>query len=217
MRMTEKRMGLLLAGFDRSAVAADEFDDWYDTEHIPERGRVPGVVGCERWTGVDDPNISIATYDLEAPAVLQSPAYRAIAGANLSPWSKRITGKCRRICRFEAEQLTPGGRAAPAGAGGLMFFAMNVAPEAEADFNAWYDQEHVPSLAAVPGTLCARRYRILDAVSEGLQRYLAVYHLESPEVCSSAPWKKAIETPWTHRIRPQTRDRLRLVLRPYRR
>ncbi len=208
-------MGLLVAGFDRSAVAADEFNDWYDTEHIPERKRVKGFVNCERWLGAEDSNISIATYDLESPAVLQSPAYRAIAGANLSPWSKRIIGKCRRICRFEAEQLTPGNRAAPPGAGGLMMFAMNVAPEAEADFNDWYNQEHVPSLAAVPGCLCARRFRILDAVSEGRQRYLAVYHLESPEVCSSDPWKKAIETPWTLRIRPHQRDRLRIVLRRY--
>ena len=41
------------------------------------------------------------------------------------------------------------------GAGGLMMFAMNVMPAAEADFNAWYDQEHVPRLAAVPGCLTA--------------------------------------------------------------
>jgi len=207
-------MGLLVAGLERSAVAADEFDDWYDTEHLPERRRVPGVVTGQRWVGADDPAISIAIYDLEAPDVAQSPAYRAVSGENRSPWSKRISGKCRRICRFVAEQTLPGNRTGPAGAGGMMMFAMNVVPEAEADFNAWYDQEHVPSLAAVPGTLCARRFRILDADSEGRQRYLAVYHLESPGVCSSAPWKKAIETPWTHRIRPQTRDRLRIVLKP---
>lgn len=213
--MADSGMGLLIAGFDRSAVAADEFDDWYDNEHIPERKRIKGVVNCERWLGAEDSTISIVTYDLDSPTVLQSPAYQAISGASLSPWSKRITGKCRRICRFEAEQLPPGNRAAPPGADGLMMFAMNVAPEAEADFNDWYNQEHVPSLASVPGCLCARRSRILNAESEGRQRYLAVYHLRSPEVCSSDPWRKAIETPWTHRIRPSQRDRLRIVLRRY--
>ena len=210
-------MGLLVAGFDFSAVAEDEYNDWYDMEHIPERARVPGFVNCERWLGAADPKISIATYDLAAPAVLQSPAYRAIAGENLSPWSKRVTGKGRRICRFEAEQILPGDRAAPPGAGGLLLFAMNVAPEAEADFNAWYDKEHVPALAAVPGCLSARRFRIEKAVSQGQQRYLALYHLASPDVCSSDAWKKAVETPWTHRVRPHTRDRLRLVLRRYQR
>jgi len=27
---------------------------------------------------------------------------------------------------------------------------MNVAPEHEAEFNEWYDTEHIPALAAVP-------------------------------------------------------------------
>ena len=209
-------MGLLVAGFNFSSVAADEFNDWYDTEHIPERQRVKGFVNCERWIGVEDPKVSIATYDLESLAVLQTPAYRAIAGANLSPWSKRVTAKCRRICRFEAEQTLPGSLAAPAsGANGMLFFAMTPTPEAEADFNAWYNEEHVPALAAVPGCLSARRFKIVNGASEGNHRYLALYHLAQPEVQTSDAWKKAVDTPWTHRIRPQTRDRLRIVLRRY--
>ena len=69
-------MGLLVAGFNFSTVAEDEFNDWYDTEHVPERARTPGFINCERWIGADDPKISIATYDLETLAVLQSPAYQ---------------------------------------------------------------------------------------------------------------------------------------------
>ena len=102
--------GLLIAAFDFSNVAADEFNDWYDTEHIPERERVPGFLRCERWLGADDARQSVATYDLAALDVLQSPAYRAIGGENLSPWSKRVTAKCRRLLRFEGEQILPGGR-----------------------------------------------------------------------------------------------------------
>lgn len=214
--MSSERMGLLVAGFDYSPVAEDEFNDWYDTEHIPERKRVTGFVNCERWIGADDPKVSIATYDLASLAVLQTPAYRAIAGANLSPWSRRVTGKCRRICRFEAEQILPGDLSAPAGAGGMLLFATDVAPEAEATFNDWYNQEHLPRLAAVPGCLCARRFRILQAVSEGRQRYLSLYHLATPGVCSSGAWREAVETPWTRQIRPQLRDPLRIVLHRYR-
>ena len=32
--------GILIAAMNFSDVAADEFHDWYDTEHIPERLRV---------------------------------------------------------------------------------------------------------------------------------------------------------------------------------
>ena len=208
-------MGLLLAGFDFSPVHEDEFNDWYDTEHVPERRRVPGFGRIERWIGAENPKIAIATYDLESPEVLKSDAYRSIAGANLSPWSKRMTGKLKRICRFEAEQMPPGNVKAPDNAGGMLMFAMNVAPEAEQEFNAWYDEEHIPALAAVPGCLAARRFRITSAASDGNQRYLALYHLASADVCSSPAWKKAAGTEWTARMRPHFRDPLRLPLRRY--
>lgn len=208
-------MGLLVAGFDASPVAEDEFDDWYDTEHIPERRGIPGFVNCERWIGVENPRLSIATYDLASLDVLRMDAYRSISGANLSPWSKRMTGKARRICRFEAEQLPPANRAAPEGAGGLLLVAMNAAPEAERELNAWYDEEHVPRLSAVPGCLSARRFRITNAVSEGKQRYLAIYHLSSPEVCASKVWQDAAVTDWTLKMRSHFRNQMRIPLRRY--
>lgn len=204
-------MGLLVAGFNFAGAVEDEFNDWYDTEHIPERKRIPGFINAERWLGADDPKVSIATYDLESLEVLQSAAYRAIAGDNLSPWSKRVTGKCQRICRFEAVQILPGAQAGPADAGGMLLFAMNVKPDAEAEFNEWYDTEHVPRLAQVPGCLLARRFR----ANGGTHRYIATYHLVAPEVCASKRWEEAAVTPWTLKLRPATFDRLRLVLRRY--
>jgi hypothetical protein len=81
--------GVLIAAMDFSNVAADEFNDWYDMEHVPERQRVPGFLTLQRWIGTESPRQSVATYDLDNLAVLQSPGYRAIGGENLSPWSKR--------------------------------------------------------------------------------------------------------------------------------
>ena len=208
--MTEP-MGLLLAGMNYSPVSEEEFNDWYDTEHVPERLRVKGFVNAQRWLGAEDPRDSIATYDLDLLDVLATPAYTSIAGANLSPWSKRVTGRVRRICRLEAEQTLPGRQAAPENAGGLLMNAMNVAPEAEAEFNKWYDEEHIPALAAVPGCLCARRFR----TNGGTHKYLALYHLTEPEVQASPAWKKAVDTPWTAKVRPHFRDHLRIVLRRY--
>jgi hypothetical protein len=43
--------GLLVAAFDFSTAHADEFHDWYDLEHIPERMAVAGFGACERWIG----------------------------------------------------------------------------------------------------------------------------------------------------------------------
>ena len=61
---------------------------------MPEREAVPGFGACERWIGVDDPFVSVATYDLESVDVLRGADYKAIAGENLSVWSKRVTAMC---------------------------------------------------------------------------------------------------------------------------
>jgi hypothetical protein len=203
--------GILIAAMNIAEAAADEFHDWYDTEHLPERERVPGFLVCRRWLGTADPKISVATYDLDDVGVLQSPAYRSIAGDNLSPWSKRVTARVERLMRFEGEQSLPGDRLPPADAGGLLVNAMNVDPAAEAEFNEWYDNEHVPLLAAVPGVLCARRFRATSAN----RRYVALYHLVSPDVQATAAWKRAADTEWTRRMRPSFRDHLRLVCARY--
>jgi hypothetical protein len=181
--------------------------------------------------GDEQPALSVATYDLDSVDVLRSEAYASIAYGNLSVWSKRVTAMCKRLLRFEGTQIAPGD-AAPEGAGALLLNAMNVAPEAEDEFNAWYDEEHVPALAGVPGTLAARRYRSTEtgacsgevdagsptrtcAKNGGTHRYVAIYHLESPDVARSAAWTAAVDTPWTARVRPHFRDRIRILTRRY--
>jgi hypothetical protein len=206
--------GILIAAMDFSNVAEDEFNDWYDTEHLPERQRVPGFLTGQRWLGADNPKQSVATYDLESLSVLQGAAYRAVGGANLSPWSKRVTARVQRLLRFEGDQILPGDQTAPGNAGGLLLVAMSPALAVETAFNAWYDNEHVPALANVPGVLSARRFR---NVGDG-PKYIALYHLNAPAVVDGAEWKAASgSTPMPEHIRPQISDRLRLVCRSCRR
>jgi hypothetical protein len=203
--------GILLAAMDFSAAPEDEFHDWYDLEHIPERLRVPGFLNGERWIGVSNPKLSVATYDLDNIGVLRSTPYLAIAGGNASPWTKRTARFRKSLMRYEGEQLFPGDLMAPAEAVALLVVATNIAPEHEQDFNEWYNTEHIPALAAVPGTLRARRYRGTGAT----QRYVALYHFASPGVASSPEWRKAAETPWTQRLRPHVREMMRIECRRY--
>ncbi len=203
--------GILIAAMNIGNAADDEFHDWYDTEHLPERQRVPGFLLCQRWMGTADRRVSIATYDLENIDVLKSPGYAAIGGANLSPWSKRVTGQVERLMRFEGDQVLPGDKLPPDNAGGLLLNSMNVDPAAEAEFNEWYNTEHIPMLGAVPGVLCARRFKATSAN----RRYVALYHLVSPDIQATDSWKKAANTPWTERMRPHFRDHLRVVCTRY--
>ena len=198
--------GLLFASFDYSPAQEDEFHDWYDLEHIPERLRVPGFLNAQRWLSVEHPKVAVATYDLSNHDVLYCPEYKAIGYENASVWTKRVTGIAGRILRFAGDQLVPGDAVGPDEAQGLLVASMNVDPAAEAEFNAWYDKEHLPQLAAVPGVLSARRFQ---AAGEGIEKkYLALYHLTSVDIGRSDAWKKAANTPWSEKMRPHFRDPL---------
>lgn len=205
--------GILLVGFDYTNAHADEFHDWYDLEHVPERQGVPGFGLCERWVSVANPKHAVATYDLESLSVLESAPYRAIAFENLSVWSKRVTAMCQRLIRFDGTQTLPGDADSPPGAGGLLVNAMNVEPGYEAEFNEWYDHEHIPALSAVPGVMAARRFR--DGT--GTHRYLALYHLATADVPLTEAWKTSAASPWTEKLRPHFKNHLRILAQRYRR
>lgn len=207
-----KLLGALIVVYDFSALGGDEFNDWYDTEHVPERLAVNGFINAQRWLAIDNPKLSVVTYDVEHADVLNSPAYRAVSGANSSPWTMRIGKKCKLMALYVGEQIFPGDCVGPEPAGGLLLLAMNVDADIEAEFNRWNDTEHFPRLAAISGVLAARRFRCL----RGRQKYLAVYHTREPGVIDSPAWIQARETPWTWRMRPHTRDRMRIVCERYR-
>jgi hypothetical protein len=75
----------------------------------------------------------------------------------------------------------------------------DVAPEHGAELNAWYAEEHLPRLAAVPGVLSARRFMAADPATS--PRYLAANRLKRREVFASSAWIEARETPWTLPVR----------------
>jgi hypothetical protein len=69
-------------------------------------------------------------------------------------------------------------------------------PAQEADFNAWYDREHMQERVAIPGFRYARRFRTNDG---GPRRYLALYVTESLDVFRSDAYQRAFtqQTPWS--------------------
>ncbi len=206
--------GFLLGAFDFSTARADEFHDWYDLEHLPERQRVPGFSACERWIGIDAPTAAVAIYDLDSIEVLGSAAYKAIAYENLSPWSKRMVGKAKLLLRFEGVQILPGREGAPQNAGAMFLDAMNVVPEAERAFNGWVDNAHIPAVKAVDGVLAARRFTS-EQEGAGLRRHVAIYHLADPDVLRSPAWKAVFDDASEAGMRPHIRDRLQIPTRRY--
>ncbi len=199
-------LGLVLEIANHAALPQSDVADWYLGTRLPRRAAVPGVLAAERFVNIEDANVSIAVYDLGDVAVAASAAFKA-AG---SEQDVRIAAGSPSLMMFEGRQTLPGVVASPKGAAGLLVNGMSAAPEGEEEFNRWYNEEHIPALSAVPGCILARRFVATNGCP---QKYLALYHLDSPDVVKTQAWAKAVETPWTLKIRPYMRDRLRIVCR----
>jgi hypothetical protein len=78
---------------------------------------------------------------------------------------------------------------------------------AEADFNDWYTQEHMPGLAAVPGTVRAMRLYNRD----GAPRYHALYLMQTRDTFGSPQWLAVRGTDWSSRVRPHFKNTKRTM------
>ncbi len=197
--------GLLLTMTEPPPQMEEEFNAWYDSEHLPERLSIPGFSSARRWVDPRAPAGTgkyLATYELERPQVLETPEYLAHVGEHFTPWSKRCLSRCVLFRRWACAQILPGDAAPDPTARALFFACGEVPAEHEAEFNKWYDTEHIPLLAAVPGVLHARRF--LDPASK--PHHIALYELADADVAGSAPWNAALATPWAKRIDTLTRD-----------
>src|SRR5260370_8381708 len=85
---------------------------------------------------------------------------------------------------------------------------MNIRDGDEAEFNRVYDTEHVPMLSQVPGVTKVSRYRLEKTNDPKMQKYLAIYEIDSPEIVDSPAWKEKGEWgDWAPKIRPHTTER----------
>jgi hypothetical protein len=83
---------------------------------------------------------------------------------------------------------------------GLLMVYVDVPAEVEAEFNRWYDEEHIPERLSIPGVLSAARY----VAVRGGPKYLACYELTEPEAYFSDTWQHYLNNPteWSKRMAP---------------
>ena len=100
--------GFLLVTMQPPPALEEEFNAWYDTEHIPERRAVPGILTALRYVAIEGGHPRyLAMYDLESLDVMTSPAYLKVAHDKSSPWTKRVTSRVK-VWRSAGPQIYPG-------------------------------------------------------------------------------------------------------------
>jgi len=99
--------GFLLVQMQPPPAFEEEFNDWYDTDHIPERLAVPGFETARRFVCIDGWPRYLALYDLASLDVLDTPAYHRVSGDRFTPWTRRVLSRVR-VFRATGTQHYPG-------------------------------------------------------------------------------------------------------------
>ena len=218
--MTGSATALLFVQADVEAGHEAEWNRWYNEKHVPDLLSRPGFLGGRRFervaegVGVAGPLPRyLAAYDLADAAALNTDEYRAIRQPPIyTEQDRSMLRLFRNANRAVFAQIGewPAGGADVAAAGGLIAAGLVPTTEGEEEYNAWYEQEHIPYILAVPGVLRVRRFRAL----EGEPAYLALWDLTAPEVRGSEAFARAADTPWSARIRQRCERKVTGLYRP---
>jgi hypothetical protein len=94
---------------------------------------------------------------------------------------------------------------------GMLLTSMDVDAADEADFNRWYDREHLKERVAIDGFLEARRY----VAHTGSPKYLLLYSTEAIEVLDSPAYRARLNNPteWSRRTMAGFKNMIRVVAR----
>jgi hypothetical protein len=94
---------------------------------------------------------------------------------------------------------------------GMLLTSMDIDPSDEAEFNRWYDREHLEERVAIPGFLEARRY----VAHDGKPKYLSLYSTETFEVLDSPAYRTALanQTAWSKANIARFKNMIRAVAR----
>lgn len=204
--------GLITVWLDVPPEREEEFNDWYDREHLAQVVAVPGFVSARRYRVDDAPLKYLAWYDTADETVEAGADFQGIVDKP-TPWSQRM----RRFYGDKRERMSfrlmrDVGREPAEDTPWLYIVHTDIPDDIVDEYNEWYDKEHLPRLVTVPGVIRARRYN----ATSGAPRYLTAYELTDPNAFESPEGLQARKTPWTAKMRSlfyNTRRRMcRLIL-----
>jgi hypothetical protein len=94
---------------------------------------------------------------------------------------------------------------------GMLLTSMDIDAPHDAEFNRWYDREHLEERVAIPGFLEARRY----IAHQGSPKYLSLYSTATFEILDSPAYRTALanQTAWSKANIAHFRNMIRAVAR----
>lgn len=197
---------LLLVYSDPGDVPLDEFNDWYDNEHVPLRMQFPEFHNGFRFTSADHVRPRwMATYEVEA-GFLETDRYGWLR-SHRSEREQDVVHRLPTLDRRIYDQIRDYGELH-----GLPRYQVVVGMTStdEAGLLDWYDEEHVPLLLQIPGWHRVRQFRLREGSGEAL---LAIHDIDDPALFNTTQWKVATSTPRRTSAMSSVTQRSRRVFR----
>ena len=198
----KKGSGLMLVFVDVPSEREEEFNEWYNTEHLQELMSVPGILNCARYEAVKSGPKHLAVYEFENAQVIDTDAFK---NRPITPWAQKVGPRAIATTRINnvyemihpasVSDIIANSEMAPA----LQIGRMGVSSENEKEWNDWYSTVYVPNYETVPGVIRGRRWKAY----RGEPDYAVMYEFENEFVSETKEWEDVRDAhPDTARIRP---------------
>jgi hypothetical protein len=93
--------GMLLTSMNIDPEHEEDFNRWYDREHLEERVAIEGFIEARRYVAEEGAPKYLCLYSTEQIEVLDSPAYKTRL-ANPTEWSKKTMARFKNMIRSVA-------------------------------------------------------------------------------------------------------------------
>lgn len=197
----------------KPGLSLDQFHEWYNNEHGPTRLRLPHIfTNGLRYAATDGetPHF-LAAYDVASMHHLDTPTYTSLR-ENRSPREGDTIGQVdvKRyfydlLSEHKSPLFAPIEHLSDDEAHGLVLvaveFTLTDVEGAEDKLAQWYEEEHTPMLAKVPGWLRTRRFQTATALDPHAPRkFLALHEFARDNALGGPEFQAATNTKWRTEI-----------------
>jgi hypothetical protein len=189
-----------------------EYERWIVEQYLPRMMEISGFLSAEPCAAVTGGPKYMAFFQIASADIANSQSVALVAetagalGGHITPETSIYEQIFPEEGVVQGAEWSDGNRAS----GSVLLNRFNVLPDYDQEFNDWYNQEHLPWLATVPGSISNRRFRARRAS----RLYLARYDLVNPHVPTTEEWRKVVATPWTRKMQGVWRDPWRTLFVP---
>jgi hypothetical protein len=191
-RMHSKGSTILFSEMTPQPAWAGEFNDWYDTEHIPLRMACPGFVSAQRYRASASASY-LAVYEMGEAGDLKTPQYSQVKGEP-SALTRRMLGGVAGFTRYIGNEIEWRSRpdlvGDPLDAPVLFAVFFEVPAARHPAFDAWYANEQMPLLLDDPDWWLIRRFALLDG-DPGSWTHLTLHYLADRRALESSARARA--------------------------